>query len=162
MISQQHSIGSSRRGVGTPCRRRVNRRQAELAVQLERPSLKGTILQANPIMSCLRPGKPDGACREAGRIQKSSPRRQQSGFNKFARKNSKIIRALWRQKKFYSLFLWRTFRMRAVLLENARFYKRCADCSWASKPGSESIRRVSVWSSSKNETRDLLRLTNWN
>ena len=26
---------------------------------------------------------------------------------------------------------------------------RRADCSWASKPGSESIRRVSVWSSSK-------------
>ena len=44
-----------------------------------------------------------------------------------------------------------TCEKNATFMEDAR--DRRADCSWAraSKPGSESIRRVSVWSSSKNQ-----------
>ena len=36
-------------------------------------------------------GKPDGACREAESIQKSSPRRQQSGFNKTTRRVGRML-----------------------------------------------------------------------
>ena len=41
---------------------------------------------------------------------------------------------------------------------------RRADCSWARKPGSESIRLNSFWFSSKNQSRDIsggLRGSNW-
>ena len=36
-------------------------------------------------------GKPDGACREAESIQKRSPRRQQSGFNKTTRRVGRML-----------------------------------------------------------------------
>ena len=36
-------------------------------------------------------GKPDGACREAESIQKSLPRRQQSGFNKTTRRVGRML-----------------------------------------------------------------------
>ena len=36
-------------------------------------------------------GKPDGACREAESIQKSSPRCQQSGFNKTTRRVGRML-----------------------------------------------------------------------
>ena len=51
------------------------------------------ILQANLIFYVVfcDTGKPDGACREAESIQKSSPRRQQSGFNKTTRRVGRML-----------------------------------------------------------------------
>ena len=50
------------------------------------------ILQANLIFDVVfATGKPDGACREAESIQKSSPRRQQSGFNKTTRRVGRML-----------------------------------------------------------------------
>ena len=56
------------------------------------PKMVPKILQANLIFYVVfATGKPDGACREAESIQKSSPRRQQSGFNKTTRRVGRML-----------------------------------------------------------------------
>ena len=55
------------------------------------PKMVPKILQANLIFYVVFATKPDGACREAESIQKSSPRRQQSGFNKTTRRVGRML-----------------------------------------------------------------------
>ena len=53
-------------------------------------------------------GKPDGACREAESIQKSSPRRQLSGFNKTTKRVERMLLIVKCKKVLLVFFLWRT------------------------------------------------------